>query len=306
MSNQSLHLLCRISNESRGPAAPCFPISALARTYPPSQRDLNFFAGNLLLPRKIRRLPSLLPVALPSRRAPFPSPSLPLCLPSRRLPFPSPTLPVARASVPSPSVRLVPLPSARPLLSPSISLPVAHAFPVNSLSVALAFPVISLSVAHAFPVALPSTARRPRLPSRLPSHLAHKSPYVFPPYSLLSLPLIIAFLPPPFPSSPCPLPFFPMSPSLLPHVPFPSSPCPLPFFPMSPSLLPHVPFPSSPCPLPFFPMSPSLLPHVPFPSSPCPLPFFPMSPSLLPHGLLARRPTLLNPDISRALMRAPC
>ncbi|CAI5976513.1 unnamed protein product [Closterium sp. NIES-64] len=220
MSNQSLHLLCRISNP---------------------------------------------PVALSSsRRSPFPSPSLPLCLPSRRLPFPSPTLPVARASVPSPSVRLVPLPSARPLLSPSISLPVAHAFPVNSLSVALAFPVISLSVAHAFPVALPSTARRPRLPSRLPSHLAHKSPYVFSPYSLLSLPLIIAFLPPPFPSSPCPLPFFPMSPSLLPHVPFPSSPCPLPFFPMSPSLLPHVPCPA------------------------------------FLQGLLARRPTLLNPDISRA------
>ncbi|CAI5475420.1 unnamed protein product [Closterium sp. Yama58-4] len=104
--------------------------------------------------------------------------------------------------------------------------------------------------------------------------------------------------------SPQPLPCFPPSPSVLPHVPFPNSPHPLPFFPHPLPFYSPTPFPASPCPLPCFPMSlslipssPSLLPpspslifpqvpfpapHVPFPASPCPFIPFPSSPHPLP------------------------
>ncbi|CAI5931691.1 unnamed protein product [Closterium sp. NIES-64] len=196
-------------------------------------------------------LPSLRLVALPSsRRHPFvSSPSLPPIAPptTRRAPFcPLPLF------VSSRSLLLIALPPARPLAIPTSLSP-----RYTGISITLAIP----------PISLPNSGG-PVTPPFQPAHT-------------MALPLMIAFhlhtayLSP----SPCPLPFFPPSPSLLPHVPFPASPCPLTCFPVSPSLLPPIPlptspspslFPASPCPLPYFPQLPSLLPPIPLPASPCP------------------------------------
>ncbi|CAI5963148.1 unnamed protein product [Closterium sp. NIES-65] len=211
--------------------------------------------------------------AFPSRRPPFPSPSLPVAFPSRRPPFPSPSLPVARASSRRTRNPFLPL-SPSPSLSPS---------PCHPLLVALAFHPASLPISHTLLTALSPSPLKPT--AQLLSEFPHSSdaPYPRTPASRsLSpcthrtriVPLSSSTAPAAAPSaSPC---FPPASPSLPPdyHIsklllpvisPF-ASPR-LPSFPSFTSLLTSFPPLLSSFSL-CFPSSPPLLPLISLPPSP--------------------------------------
>ncbi|CAI5936099.1 unnamed protein product [Closterium sp. NIES-64] len=258
-----------------------------------------------------RRRPSfpsssaLPPVTLPSshRHPFFPSPSLlPIVIPSsHRHPFFS-----------SPSLPLVAIPAACPLAFPVNLSPCPpsqrRGFP---LSPSPRFPRLL-----AFPV--PSNARRPRLPSRLPSHLAHLPPSHLSPHSLPSFHPTIPINPPLIPP-----------PALLTSLPIPTILCPAPHHPPPcslPGICPRTPHPI-PCvnapPLPCFPPSsdkllpcssahrdsgrwsdllipPPLLLRPPSASPPSPLRFSSFLPPLLllPPSASPHSPLLLPPFAS--------
>ncbi|CAI5950227.1 unnamed protein product [Closterium sp. NIES-64] len=248
----------------------------------PSARNPPFFPS-----------PSLLPIAIPSshRHPFFPSPSLlPIAIPSSHRP-------PCRSSQSLPLV---------PSLSPSTCLLVRRRKGEGSLSPRLL----------AFPV--PSNARRPRLPSRLPSHLAHLSPSHLSPHSLPSFHPTIPINPPLIP----PL-------ALLTSLPIPTILCPAPHHPPPcslPGICPRTPHPI-PCvnapPLPCFPPSsdkllpcssahrdsgrwsdllipPPLLLRPPSASPPSPLRFSSFLPPLLllPPSASPHSPLLLPPFAS--------
>ncbi|CAI5952726.1 unnamed protein product [Closterium sp. NIES-64] len=159
------------------------------------------------------------------------------------------------------------LPRSFPHILPTFPCPAVASPGIASLArqpplslplIALAFPRLSffrLPVSLAFFVALLSAPRRLRLPSRVPSPLAHLSPSLFSPYLLPSLaPTIARRLPPTYtaPSHWLPLSLFPPSSALLPTIPCPASPH-LSCFPPSSELLP---------PIRCFPPSSELLPPI--------------------------------------------